>query len=1372
MISFLTLGGAALEYRTDFSEADYGNIFFLDRSEENVLFHLSLRRQTGLAVCNRRTGEDWAKEVRKTIDLTGAHHDVMIRFTPPRIEVMLNGETLFDFATEFPNLGEIAGIDYNGAILGDELIISGAANENRLQQYDIALEPGFAIAGWAFDPGSRKQRFILEVPGLEARLPVMSEPMLDLEDGMPTQVPTERIAAFRATLPGRVWRAVAEGVDEVMLHLRYNEYHANPFALSRRAVAALIEAMAEDDEMDLVGEGIEAVLLAIEHVRYGRLMPLLTPEAQGFIVRAARRFGVSEFLFEGMAAADLEIQDGGLDAGIDPDQVLITRLRTELTNRWEEGARQRPGQVLGDLLRRYPISAKARRGLFLSLSELFCSRDMFLDLYALFAGDGSTELTITEEPWLNSAALPFLYMQQRYDDILLVLQQLRNARQGWIASSPVAWVIRQMVREPVHHVDGNTQLDILRAYFAFVDSQSGSYWGRTQCRQMIRAAIAIIQNMDLLPEELRGDIIGFAIRNHGLSRAFWEDFEADVLPLGAQVAAELVAAKDAFAQVQGLIGAREAGPQSAFDLFEHYGTHDLDKTRFEIFASWQSDMAMPKAITLLSSEARPGSRGESALRLLAAPGAPEPRDHQVGTVRAAIRACYDKLPKAPHYRLTREMGGAAVDLLARLGRMSEEALREEVSDLLPRLTPLAGQRNGFIGIAIELALINGFVRSDRADQGWVLLGHAGQLINELSEAAHEAFTTAPAVLSALYGLRRSARDTASPLAKAALRICEAAVPALPEAITGRDDCEVANPLFDTVVTVFSCRPNLDSRIPAMRATWLARLKALGVPYIVVVGNGDGRREGDVVHLDAPDDYEGLPQKTLATVDWVYENTPYSYMLKIDDDCALDPEEFFHTLSYRKFDYYGRLLRRHIGQMRRDWHCGKSSSERGRLELDKSPEPSTYADGGSGYSLSRRAMHVIRQQRTTPEGKRLMANSFMEDKLIGDLLDMGDVRLSEEDYYVAIQRRSGAKTQPVSIWVNSFFASRSTPVKLTHLDSVEPQKKALKLMDSAALFPRKVWPSYDAPKLVYESNTLELISREDKLARLNGEDLAVVACMRNEMFMLPHFLEHYRRLGIKAFLIADNCSDDGTLEYLDEQPDVALFSADTSYGKSHYGVAWQQALLSNFRVGRWSLVADADELIVYPGWQKKPLAAMLEGSDMAGAEAVRLFMLDMYPKGPLSAVDFKSGDPFAEAGYVDKEPFLTNWPGTGPFSNMATWTSAVRHRLLRNSRPELFVAQKIALMKYQPWMRLSAGLHYVADVKLAKKEMLFAHFKYHGEFRRKAQAEVLRKQHFNGAEEYERYLALLSEGREEIYDPKISVAWQKAPFVKKLMGRWL
>lgn len=175
--------------------------------------------------------------------------------------------------------------------------------------------------------------------------------------------------------------------------------------------------------------------------------------------------------------------------------------------------------------------------------------------------------------------------------------------------------------------------------------------------------------------------------------------------------------------------------------------------------------------------------------------------------------------------------------------------------------------------------------------------------------------------------------------------------------------------------------------------------------MVVVGGADvPRLDGNVLHLAADDDYESLPQKVLATIDWVLNETGFGHMLKIDDDCFLDVEEFFHNKAGASSTTTAARSAA-SGNTDRSWHFAKSRSTRGRLELDKSPEPSSYADGGSGYALSDTAMATVISQSTKTKGQQLLQGSFMEDKAIGDLLSLGQISVADEDYFASVQRRT-------------------------------------------------------------------------------------------------------------------------------------------------------------------------------------------------------------------------------------------------------------------------------------------------------------------------------------------------------------------------------
>jgi glycosyltransferase involved in cell wall biosynthesis len=292
-------------------------------------------------------------------------------------------------------------------------------------------------------------------------------------------------------------------------------------------------------------------------------------------------------------------------------------------------------------------------------------------------------------------------------------------------------------------------------------------------------------------------------------------------------------------------------------------------------------------------------------------------------------------------------------------------------------------------------------------------------------------------------------------------------------------------------------------------------------------------------------------------------------------------------------------------------------------------------------------------------------------------------------------------------------------------------------------PAAIWPTYQPPADGLNNNLLILRTAPGKADALLQQRLLVVSVVRNEMILLPHFLNHYRKLGIRAFVFVDNGSDDGTAQFLLDQLDVVLYTTDTEYKHGCYGVAWQQAVLGNHCLGKWVLLADADEFLVYPEWERRTLPEFLSGVEAKGGDVVLTPMIDMYPPGSLDAADFGRSEPFQAAPYHDAKPLIEWRLGSGQFSNGVNYLSALRHRLSNDASPNAFTSQKLALVRYQPWIRYSAGLHHAANVRLVDEMAAFAHFKYHAGFRQKVLNETQRAQHYNNAEEYWRYLAMLN-----------------------------
>lgn len=264
---------------------------------------------------------------------------------------------------------------------------------------------------------------------------------------------------------------------------------------------------------------------------------------------------------------------------------------------------------------------------------------------------------------------------------------------------------------------------------------------------------------------------------------------------------------------------------------------------------------------------------------------------------------------------------------------------------------------------------------------------------------------------------------------------------------------------------------------------------------------------------------------------------------------------------------------------------------------------------------------------------------------------------------------------------------------------------------------------------------------------NG-DILVFSTLRNERIRLPFFLRYYRNLGVSHFLIVDNDSDDGSREYLTEQPDVSLWTTRHSYKRSRFGVDWLNGLQMRYAHGHWALVVDPDEFFVYPFCDTRPLRALTDWLDASSIKSFSAMLLDMYPKGPFDAKPYREGqDPMEIAQYFDSSNYTISrnhrlgnlWIQGGP-----------RARMFFPDNPERAPAlNKIPLVKWHrnyayvssTHMLLPRGLNLVYDEWGGEKASgCLLHAKFLDTFPLKAQEEMDRKQHYANSHEYRAYQA--------------------------------
>ncbi len=291
---------------------------------------------------------------------------------------------------------------------------------------------------------------------------------------------------------------------------------------------------------------------------------------------------------------------------------------------------------------------------------------------------------------------------------------------------------------------------------------------------------------------------------------------------------------------------------------------------------------------------------------------------------------------------------------------------------------------------------------------------------------------------------------------------------------------------------------------------------------------------------------------------------------------------------------------------------------------------------------------------------------------------------------------------------------------------------------------------------------DLACLQDRTQAIRRPDVLLFATIRNERLRLPYFLRYYRDLGVAHFLIVDNDSDDGSRQYLADQPDVSLWGTAASYKRARFGIDWMNHLLSRYGHKHWCLTVDPDEFFVYPFCDTRPLKALTDWLDASHIRSFSAMLLDMYPKGPVDAQPYAEGqNPFEIAQFFDSGNYTharnalygNLWIQGGP-----------RARAFFADRPERAPAlNKIPLVRWSrsyaytssTHMLLPRGLNATFDEWGGEKASgILLHAKFLSILADKTAEELQRRQHFANSHEYRAYDAGLQAG------PDLWTAWSE------------
>lgn len=291
---------------------------------------------------------------------------------------------------------------------------------------------------------------------------------------------------------------------------------------------------------------------------------------------------------------------------------------------------------------------------------------------------------------------------------------------------------------------------------------------------------------------------------------------------------------------------------------------------------------------------------------------------------------------------------------------------------------------------------------------------------------------------------------------------------------------------------------------------------------------------------------------------------------------------------------------------------------------------------------------------------------------------------------------------------------------------------------------------------------ELRGVVDRTQQIKPGDILSFSTIRNEKIRLSYFLRYYRNMGVKHFFFVDNDSDDGSREFLADQPDVSVWTTKHSYKRSRFGVDWLNFLQMKYAHGHWSLVVDVDEFLVFPFCDSRSIGALTDWLDASSVKSFSATLLDMYPKGRIDSVPYRSGqNPFEIASWFDSGNYT--YKKNSQYGNL--WIQGgPRARCFFPDAPDRAPAlNKIPLVKWDKkytytsssHMLLPRGLNLVYDEWGGEKASgCLMHAKFLDTFGSKASEELVRKQHYANSHEYKAYAANLAD------DPDLWCKWSE------------
>ena len=266
---------------------------------------------------------------------------------------------------------------------------------------------------------------------------------------------------------------------------------------------------------------------------------------------------------------------------------------------------------------------------------------------------------------------------------------------------------------------------------------------------------------------------------------------------------------------------------------------------------------------------------------------------------------------------------------------------------------------------------------------------------------------------------------------------------------------------------------------------------------------------------------------------------------------------------------------------------------------------------------------------------------------------------------------------------------------------------------------------------------------------NTRNPIVILCVKNDLNRIRMLVDHYRILGVERFAFMDNGADDGTFEWLDEQPDIDLYRCYEEY-RTSVKEGWINRIVSHYGFNRWVILTDSDELMVYEDMERNPIGDLIHYAEKNGIRRIKGLTLDTFSEEGL----FRKADNIQkEYCWIDSDGYFEKKERAGLYV-ITKFFGGPRYRLMKSE----ITLSKYPLLYFEPGT-ISESAHYQYPHDIIEDSPCLVgilHYKFLDVDLSEYEKRLQRGSGFTGGKHYKRYLDYVnsSENSNFMYDHSI------------------